>query len=173
MQDIGARLKKQTYVYHRFGPQGCCTLRPSSIFSTMLKNVYMSHTGLIMILIDDVRIHLAGKERTLSAAAFRLWTTLCRTASIRLRQYPPPGTSKSSAPVRNRQYPPPGISKASAPVRLRQYPPPGIPKASAPVRHRQYPQGYQKPMLQSAFANTPHQGYQKPMLQSVIAKIPH
>ncbi|GFO34727.1 hypothetical protein PoB_006123200 [Plakobranchus ocellatus] len=90
-------------------------------------------------LIDEVRIYLTGKQPKLRAAAFRLWTTLCRTASTRHRQYPPPGISKASAPVRHRQCPPPGILKGSAPVRHRQYPPPGIPKASAPVNHQQYP----------------------------------
>ncbi|GFO03761.1 hypothetical protein PoB_003026600 [Plakobranchus ocellatus] len=102
MQDIGARLMKQTYVDHRFAPQGCCTLH--------------------MILINDDRIHLQRKEPTLRAAAIRLWITLCGTASIRHHHNPPPGISKASVPVRHCQYPRLRISQASAPGHHRQYP---------------------------------------------------
>ncbi|GFO47478.1 hypothetical protein PoB_007398300 [Plakobranchus ocellatus] len=61
-------------------------------------------------------------------------------STVRLRQYPPPGLSKASAPVRRCQYAPPGISKDCPLVRRCQYPSPGISKASAPACHSQHPQ---------------------------------
>ncbi|GFN85277.1 hypothetical protein PoB_001178300 [Plakobranchus ocellatus] len=153
----------------------------------MLENVYMTHRGLIMILIDDVRIYLTGKQQKLRAAAF---FPLDQTVSNRFN---PPSTISPTRDIKSQCSSPPsrmspyknieircfslpspifstGIWKGSAPVRHRQYPPPGIPKISTPVRHDQYvPPGIPKASLQSAIANIPHKKYRQPVPQTALS----
>ncbi|GFO32315.1 hypothetical protein PoB_005882000 [Plakobranchus ocellatus] len=94
-------------------------------------------------------------------------------AQVCLRQNPPPGILKASAPVRLRQYPHQG-TESQCTSDSSQYPPLGIPKASRPVRLCIYPPPeIRKASLQSAFAIIPHQGYRKPVVQSACASIPH